>query len=252
MALSQEEQDLAVRIGFDENVLEQVKASADCSFQQLRAQDEDGGLEDKPALLVLVAEQKSEKTFDVKLQRLEELSRVLNTKINSLGYKVFLLMMSSEPALFILRAEDQFEALRTFHTNGDNYEVSNADVLAKLQSWNSSYGINIVGVKHDVVALTFEKLPDNLLAFAQEVYEFCPDIIDQGYASEAEDSDENIEELLELHEKAHLGQVTGEELMARIQELQPSIDDREQLNQRALKMLADNIEESRSLFLWWD
>ncbi len=167
MALSQTEQGLVARIGFDESLLEVVKVEVACTLQQLRARDEDGALEDKAALLVSVAEfaeEKAKQTLDIKHERLEELRRKLSEKINPLGYQVFLLLISAEPALIVLRTEDQFDALRTVQTNGDNYEVSNDNVVAKLQDWNTKYGINIVAVRHDSVGLEFQKAPDFAVA----------------------------------------------------------------------------------------
>ncbi len=66
-------------------------------------------------------------------------------------------------------------------TNGINYEITNEDVIEKLTKWDEQYTITILEIEADRLTVQFENLPENLEALANEMYEFCPDIIDQGY-----------------------------------------------------------------------
>jgi hypothetical protein len=44
-------------------------------------------------------------------------------------------------------------------------------------------GWRLTGLGYDTVDLEFAALPSDLGAFAKELYEFCPDLIDQGFGS---------------------------------------------------------------------
>ncbi len=57
------------------------------------------------------------------------------------------------------------------------------DVIRKLQSWHNSYGIDIYCAETDTIELTLDVVPTDTRTFANEVYEFCPDIVDQGVGS---------------------------------------------------------------------
>ena len=83
----------------------------------------------------------------------------------------------------LLRSPDPYEAMRVMGTNADNYEMSRAVVIAQLKKWDSAYGLRFRGVGFDWVEAEFVRKPSNMLSFAQEVYKFCPDVVDQGAGS---------------------------------------------------------------------
>jgi hypothetical protein len=88
---------------------------------------------------------------------------------------------------------DKYQQLRDAEINGDNYDLSTEDIIEKLRQWDIQYGIEISDVEDDAVNVTFQKLPDNLTDLALEIYEFCPDIIDQHFGCMA-DILESLEE----------------------------------------------------------
>ncbi|WP_410795624.1 DUF4253 domain-containing protein [Parabacteroides sp. FAFU027] len=49
-----------------------------------------------------------------------------------------------------------------------------------MSEWKAKYGLIIIGCSGDWLQIEFDKLPTDLDAFAKEVYEFCPDSVDQG------------------------------------------------------------------------
>jgi hypothetical protein len=79
-----------------------------------------------------------------------------------------------------IKSADQFDILVAMQTDGINYDIDNAAVLAKLKAWNAKYPFEIVGAGLDWMEARFVKRPADMLAFAEEVYEFCPDVVDQG------------------------------------------------------------------------
>ena len=68
-------------------------------------------------------------------------------------------------------------------TDAVNYNMVTKHLKEKLSKWHTSYGIDIWQAETDTIQLKLNKLPTNIRAFAREVYEFCPDIVDQGVGS---------------------------------------------------------------------
>jgi hypothetical protein len=67
---------------------------------------------------------------------------------------------------------DKFEDLRLKKTNGINYDVTNNDIIERLSIWDAKYDLTISTVEADTVVIHLSMLPDDLDAFAREVYDF--------------------------------------------------------------------------------
>ncbi|OIP75868.1 MAG: hypothetical protein AUK48_06645 [Oscillatoriales cyanobacterium CG2_30_44_21] len=76
---------------------------------------------------------------------------------------------------------DKYQRLLELGTNGCNYDVETEDIIQKLQDWDAKYGIELSEVSSDSVLLNFKSLPDDVTELASEIYEFCPDTIEQGF-----------------------------------------------------------------------
>lgn len=72
------------------------------------------------------------------------------------------------------------DILQVAQTDAINYDMQTKDLQTKLAKWNKAYGIDVWQAETDTIQLRFVKMPRNIEAFAKEVYEFCPDIVDQG------------------------------------------------------------------------
>lgn len=83
----------------------------------------------------------------------------------------------------VLKTTDPFEVLRVMGTNGINCDIDNAAVIAKMREWTGRCGLTLIGAGLDWCEALFGRPPSDMTAFAQEVYEFCPDIVDQGTGS---------------------------------------------------------------------
>jgi hypothetical protein len=92
-----------------------------------------------------------------------------------------------------LKGSNDLEILRYRKTDACNYDYENEDIIAKIAEWDQQYGLVILGCGRDWLELEFKKLPEDLNAFAEEVYAFCPDSVDQG-VGEVENLKEVIEE----------------------------------------------------------
>lgn len=81
----------------------------------------------------------------------------------------------------IVKAKDQYEVIRIMNTEGVNYDVTNDMVIEKIKQWDDLVGLRIIVAQSDRVEASIEKLPEDVEGFTQQVYELCPDVIDQGY-----------------------------------------------------------------------
>ena len=74
----------------------------------------------------------------------------------------------------------QFDILRLARSDAVNFDLETEDLIRKLQEWDKAVGIDILHAETDTVELSLLKSPADLDAFARDVYDFCPDIVDQG------------------------------------------------------------------------
>ena len=74
-------------------------------------------------------------------------------------------------------AADPFAILRTKETNGDNYDVSTDDIIARLKKWQKLCSFQIASADYNLVKLKFDTLPKNLDAFLSDASDLCPDLV---------------------------------------------------------------------------
>lgn len=77
----------------------------------------------------------------------------------------------------------QFDILRIAASDAVNYDMVTEDLIKKLQAWDAAYGIDIIQAETDTIQLRLRSLPKDMRKFSEEVYAFCPDIVDQGVGS---------------------------------------------------------------------
>jgi len=75
----------------------------------------------------------------------------------------------------------KFQQLYEKQTNGINCGLDTDDIVERLEQWDALYNIEISDVEQDGLVVRLASLPDDLSAFTREIYEFCPDIIDQHF-----------------------------------------------------------------------
>lgn len=121
----------------------------------------------------------------------------------------------------IIKTDDPYNILKIMSTSAPNFDLDNQEIIDKIKSWENISEFFISGASYDWVSIIFEKLPDNIEKFADEVYEFCPDTLDQGFHAELpkDFSEEDFEDLFES---------------------------------QTTKDLANSIKKYKYLFLWWD
>lgn len=82
--------------------------------------------------------------------------------------------------IVVARGNSQFDTLRVAKSDAVNYDMVTDDLIKKLTEYDRDYGIDIFHAETDTIEFRFSKLPADLPGFCKDLYEFCPDIVDQG------------------------------------------------------------------------
>lgn len=85
--------------------------------------------------------------------------------------------------LVIGPGSDQFAILEHARTDAANYGLATAAISAKLREFDQRLGITLVHAETDTVEFDLLSAPANTRQFAEELYAFCPDIVEQGVGS---------------------------------------------------------------------
>jgi hypothetical protein len=178
VTLSPASEELAKSIKFDRQVLIIAKGESQDHIGRLIGFDEENYQIIAPGIVISVPE---DKTYHI-------LSS-LRQKLLPLKYMPFVVEMNEGikiDKIGIIKGTDQYEILRIMHTDGDEYDISNHDVIDRLKEWEINSPFDILGADSDWVEIEFKILPKDLIAFAEEVNDFSPDAVEQGPGSIAE------------------------------------------------------------------
>jgi hypothetical protein len=172
VVLSPHAEEVARQIGFDRQILIIVKEETQEHIQRLTGYDKND--------YQIMANGIS---VDVPADHSGQLLMKLRARLKPLNYMAFVVSINAglkQDTIGVIKGADQYEILRIMQTNGDEYDILNDDVVARLKEWEKSFSFDIVGADNDWVEIEFKTLPKDLAAFAEEVYDFCPDAVDQG------------------------------------------------------------------------
>jgi hypothetical protein len=75
------------------------------------------------------------------------------------------------------------DALRLARTDGVNHDLGTEAIVRQIRAWDSQYGVDVWHAEMDTAEFVLARAPQDALAFAKELYAFCPDIVDQGVES---------------------------------------------------------------------
>lgn len=115
--------------------------------------------------------------------------------------------------------KDPYAAMQEAGTNGDNYGLDTDAIIRRLRKWEQEATFDVVDVGSSYVTVVFLTLPENLEAFADEAYAFCPDLAD------------------DLHEMEQVDELDGDD---------------EAVDKLVLGGIARQLKEERILRFWWD
>ena len=115
----------------------------------------------------------------------DNLVTTLNNRFKQKGYSIFVVErhfnIDNRPDhIAVLRTTDKFEVLRQIQTDGINYDITNDSLINIIRYFDDKYSLDLVGASGDWCEFLIKKEPSDWLALAEEVYEVCPDVVDQG------------------------------------------------------------------------
>ena len=171
MKLTKEEKKLVNKLNFDIDLLTELKKETKSELKQLPKINEYAEVLDEfyDGIHSKCDEEKG-----------KEIVKKLKNKFKNKGYLIFLFSGENDFSVAVIKGKDELEILSYRRTDGINYGYENEDIIKKISEWKDKYGISVIGCGRDWLEVKFNKLPSNLDAFANEVYEFCPDSVDQG------------------------------------------------------------------------
>jgi len=85
--------------------------------------------------------------------------------------------------IVVANGKSQFDILRIARSDAVNYDMLTEDIIKRLQEYDGKYGIDIFQAETDTIRFRLKSLPGNMKEFSEDLYEFCPDIVDQGAGS---------------------------------------------------------------------
>ncbi len=167
--------------GLDKEVIALIRKETSEPFERLMGSDEDFNESKAQGVVVKAGSEGAEK-----------MALKLRPELTKKGYISYItdVMGDDSTKVTVMKGTDPYDILMLKKTNGINYDHSNADVIAKLKEWEKRCPFVILGASGDWVQLESAEVPPDCDGFAQEVYRFCPDIVDQGTGSVEELSKE--------------------------------------------------------------
>jgi len=102
------------------------------------------------------------------------------SKFQERNYNLFVFDSGESNYLAVIKGKSDTEILKWRQTNGINYDIDNDSIISKLQEWKSKNDFILLGAGMDWLQIQFIYQTPDFAEFAKEVYEFCPDIVDQG------------------------------------------------------------------------
>jgi len=82
----------------------------------------------------------------------------------------------AELKVAVFKGEDPLDIIKVYQTNGWNYNISPKDVINKLRSWQEMCEFEVIFANNSSLSIEFIQLPTDIVNFAQDIYEFCPNV----------------------------------------------------------------------------
>lgn len=171
--LSPKETELVNKLDFNIELMKELKKETKNGLVQLPAIDQETADvldEFYNGIYASVSEEKA-----------NSIVKKLKEKFRVKGYLIFAFTKEEDSKYIgVIKGTNDLDILRYRRTDGINHDYENDDIVAKISEWNERFGLTVIGCGRDWLELEFKKLPTDLDAFSEEVYEFCPDSVDQG------------------------------------------------------------------------
>ena len=124
-------------------------------------------------------------SFDVPRAKVEAILRLAHTNYLARGFYLFRydhnFGIGGRPdKVGLLPTRNKFEVMAAMDTNGDNYDIGTAGVIAWMQELEREQPFVLTGIGFDYMEGFFVEPVTNPDELAKRMYQFCPDIVDQG------------------------------------------------------------------------
>lgn len=186
-ALSAGDRALVDELAFDVNLVSEIRKHTDSAFRKAEGNgDAELGFKDPANYQSFKAKKVNGLSFNLSEQMSNTILASLHDKFKDKGYIMYVSegnLGHAPDEMTVLKTDDMFDVLRFEGTNGVNHDIFTEDIVEKLKLWNSQFGLDIFAASFDLVQARYIELPPMLEAHANETYEFCPDVVDQGTGS---------------------------------------------------------------------
>jgi hypothetical protein len=127
-------------------------------------------------------------SFDVPRKKVEAALRRAHTDFLAKGFYLFRYVQNfdlrGEPdKIGLLPTTDPFAVMATMSTNGDNFNIGTAGVIAWMKELSEEQPYILTGIGFDYMEGYLTTPVKDADGLAKRVYQFCPDIVDQGVES---------------------------------------------------------------------
>ena len=171
--LKDSETNIVKSIGYETTIVEEIKNFSNNPLVQIPKVNEYGEILNDKDNGIAVKIDNEDKGYDFIASNKE--------KFKNKGYNLFLFENDeSEKFLSLVKNKTDFEVLQWRQTNGINHDIDNKKLISKLNEWKNKYDFVLLGCGMDWLQVKFIGTKPNFAQFAKEVYEFCPDVVDQG------------------------------------------------------------------------
>lgn len=140
-------------------------------IEKLAFEKEYSDIEKSDAICSLTTEENARKIVLDNLEKLrQERKYIFISEIAHNGYKVGLTGATSDP----------YKLMEFAETNGANYDIETSHIIDKYKKWDNEFGITPIAIGFDFCECQIKNKNIDYKKLADEVYEFCPDVVDQG------------------------------------------------------------------------
>ena len=124
-------------------------------------------------------------SFDVPARKIDSMLLEAHKKLFEKGFYLFRYEqnfgMSDRPDhVGLLPTTDKYGVMAAMETNGDNYGIGTSGVIAWMKDLEKDHPFVLTGIGFDYMEGHLTGPVTDAQSLAQRMYEFCPDIVDQG------------------------------------------------------------------------
>lgn len=129
--------------------------------------------------------------FDVPAGKLEAILLEAHKRFLAKGFYLFRIEQhfgfgEKPDKVGLLPTADKYAVMAAMETNGDNYSIGTSGVIAWMKDLEMNHPFVLTGIGFDYMEGHFSVPVTNAQDLAQRMYEFCPDIVEQGVGTKAQ------------------------------------------------------------------